>query len=142
MGKNSALDVSHFTQGRFNPGVAGILVHWISVKCLRVAVWLSMDGYDWSDTQGPVHFSMQALTKVLENAESATPFSVIFKQIDEKPLNELKKLAKRDDCMTNPEVVKRGKQLLDELMNDAKDNGDKPKQDQPTDSKRKDSAYL
>ncbi len=138
MGKNSELNVSHFTQGKFNPGFAGILIHWMSIKWLRVAVWLSMDGYDWSDTQGPVHFAMQALLKVLENAESGKPFTVVFKQVNEEPLLELKKLAQRDDCLTNPEILKRGQELIHELMDDA---SDKPKDGKPQ-PRQDNSAYL
>lgn len=71
MGKNKReVEVTHFTQGKFNPGIASIVVHWLSVKILRAAVWLAMDNYNWSDTGGPVTFSMQALMKVLQNAES------------------------------------------------------------------------
>ena len=141
MGKSSDLNISHFTQGKFNPGVAGILIHWISIKCLRLAVYLSMDGYDWSDTQGPVHFSMQALLKVLENAESGKPFTVVFKQVSEEPLHELKELAKRDDCLTNPQILKRGQQLIGELMDDVKSDGDSPKKEKVKTRKDND-GYL
>lgn len=58
------------------------------------------------------------------------PFTVVFKQLDEEPVNELRKLARRDDALSNPDVLKRGTELLDKIMGECSDDNSKPKKDE------------